>query len=195
MWFLTTQENIIYCPQTNLPFPKGMVKFQESKIPPSRAYLKLWEVFTLHCQPPDRKSRVLDFGASPGGWTWVLNDLGCDILALDRSELHPNLMRLPNVEFRKCDAFSVKPSDIGPIDMFCSDIAAYPDKLFEYVNLWIQSGLCKRFICTIKLQGTESQWAKTGKYPWEPFTSIKGSRIVHLWNNKNELTWMYNISI
>ena len=61
----------------------GEYEFQEDKTsPPSRAYLKLWELFTRLGHWPRSGERVLDLGASPGGWTFVLaNQLGANVVA------------------------------------------------------------------------------------------------------------------
>ena len=65
------------------PFPHGEVGFVEDKaIPPNRAYLKLWEAFTLLGRHPGAGERCLDMGASPGGWTWVLQSLGAQVLGI-----------------------------------------------------------------------------------------------------------------
>jgi integrase len=47
---------------------------------PSRAYLKLWELFTLIGEHPRPGELCLDLGSSPGGWTWVLQRLGARVV-------------------------------------------------------------------------------------------------------------------
>ena len=89
----------------------GEYEFEEDKrSPPSRAYLKLWELFTRLGYWPQAGDRVLDLGCSPGGWTWVLaTQLGAMVVAVDRSPLARNLMEHRNVEFLKGDAFTLTP--------------------------------------------------------------------------------------
>jgi len=133
---------------------------------------------------PGPGSRCVDAGACPGGWTWVLDLLGANVTAIDRSELAPGLMAKPNIRFMKHDAFTLKPEDFGPTDWVCSDVICYPPRLLEWVEKWLQSGLCANFICTIKMQGAADH--ETTKR----FAEIPGSSIVHLGANKHELTWI-----
>lgn len=167
------------------PFPHGLIHFEESQEPPSRAYLKLYEALILAEKIPEKGARCLEIGASPGGWTWVLAKLGAEVFASDRSELAPNITALPNVHFIKGNSFSLTPQTFGPVDWIFSDVACYPEKLFEWVMEWLDSGLCKNFICTLKFQGE-------GNYEIaKQFAKINGSRVIHLGFNKHELTWIY----
>jgi len=168
------------------PFANGELHFEENKSdPPSRAYRKLWEALTIAGSHPSADERCLDAGASPGGWTWVLASLGAHVLAIDRAPLDPTIASMPGVEWIQHDAFTLKPSAIGPVDWLCADIACYPPVLWEWVTKWLDSGLAKNFICTIKMQGTTYDRETTLK-----FASVPGSRVVHLWHNRHELTWI-----
>ena len=129
-------------------------------------------------------TRVIDAGACPGGWTWVFDKLGATVTAIDRSPLTDSLMAKPNITFMKHDAFTLKPADLGPVDWVCSDVICYPPRLLEWIREWLDSGLCRNFICTIKMQGTADH--ETAR----AFADIPGSRVVHLTANKNELTWI-----
>ena len=175
------------------PFPGGIIEFEEDKEgPPSRAYLKLREALTLCRKWPAPGDRCLDAGASPGGWTWVLAKLNADVIAVDRSPLDPKFIGLENVEYIKHDAFTLKPEDIGKLDWLFCDVICYPPRLYEWIEKWMASGLCKNFICTIKMQGRTEE-AGPGAADFETpkrFAKIAGSKIVHLWHNKHELTWM-----
>ncbi|EKD52312.1 MAG: hypothetical protein ACD_62C00063G0001, partial [uncultured bacterium] len=69
-WTLHDANTILASTNTQKNVPLGAYEFIENKqIPPNRAYLKLWEVFTSLNFFPDKKSLCLDLGASPGGWT------------------------------------------------------------------------------------------------------------------------------
>jgi len=73
--------------------------------------------------------------------------------------------------------------------LFC-DVACYPPKLYDWIERWLASGLCRRFVCTIKMQGT----VNTGSVDFDTpkrFAEIPGSTLVHLYHNKHELTWMH----
>ena len=124
-------------------------------------------------------------GASPGGWTWLLTKRGASVFAVDRAELAPSLMKNPLVKFTSHDAFTLKPSEIGKCDWVFSDVICYPARLYDWICKWLESGLAKNMICTIKMQG-KTDWPLI-----EKFAALPNSRIVHLNYNKHELTWIY----
>lgn len=187
-WTLIDQNQILASPQCSSPFQNGEILFEEDKEgPPSRAYLKLYEALTKIGKFPQPGEFCLDAGGSPGGWAWVVQKLGARVLSVDRSQLDPKVLSLPNVEYRKGDAFALQPSDFDQVDWLLSDVICYPEKLFEWVSLWVDSGKCKNFICTIKFQGIpDYDFAKE-------FLRFEGSQVVHLFNNKHELTWMHTV--
>lgn len=133
---------------------------------------------------PQRGSHCVDAGACPGGWTWVLNNLGTEITAIDRSPLADFLMREPRITFMQHDAFTLTPESLGKQDWMCSDVICYPPRLLEWVERWRASGLCSKFICTIKMQGAPDFDTI------RRFAEIPHSKIVHLTANKHELTWL-----
>jgi 23S rRNA (cytidine2498-2'-O)-methyltransferase len=182
---LLSENKIIACAKTSNPFPSGEIPFVEDKEnAPSRAYLKLWETFTVHGVRPKGDDAVLDLGSSPGGWTWVLQQLGCHVISVDKAELDPRLMSDKKIKFIKKDAFKLKPSDVGQIDWFFSDLICYPRKLYDLVQEWRKSGHVKNFVCTIKFQG------ETDYESLKLFSEIPGSRLVHLFHNKHEIMWI-----
>jgi 23S rRNA (cytidine2498-2'-O)-methyltransferase len=189
-WTLVDTHTMIAAADCESPFPGGIIEFEEDKLgPPSRAYLKLQEALVRAGRRPGPGERCLDAGACPGGWTWVLARLGAEVLAVDRASLQERVLAMPGVRFMKHDAFTLKPADIGPLDWLFSDVICYPPRLLEWVEKWLDSGFCKNFICTIKWQGEAdllSRWFETTRL----FARIPGSRIIHLYHNKHELTWM-----
>jgi 23S rRNA (cytidine2498-2'-O)-methyltransferase len=182
---LIAPDRMLAAARCSSPFPDGECRFVEDKDgPPNRAYLKLWEALTLAGQMPRPGETCLDLGASPGGWTWVLAKTGAKAIAVDKAPLAPEIARLPNVEFRQASAFALAPGDIGPVDFLFSDVICYPARLFDLVEKWRASGLAKRIVCTLKFQGpTDHETARR-------FAAIPGSRLLHLFHNKHELTWM-----
>ncbi len=169
------------------PFPNGELEFEENRLdPPSRAYRKLWEALILSgATLPGPGMRCLDAGASPGGWTWALASLGANVTAIDRAPLDERIATMRGVASLRHDAFTLKPEDIGPVDWLCSDVICYPKALFDWVSGWLESGLARNYICTIKMQGQNFDKEITDR-----FAAIPGSRVVHLWHNKHELTWI-----
>jgi 23S rRNA (cytidine2498-2'-O)-methyltransferase len=201
-WTLLDAHTMIAAPACASPFPAGRIEFTGDKEgPPSRAYLKLWEALTLCGIMPSPLTRCLDAGASPGGWTWALANLGAKVTAVDRAPLEDRVAAFPNVDFIKHDAFTLKPEDFGPMDWVFSDVVCYPPRLYEWIEKWLASGLCKNFICTIKMQGTAGNSTETplagregGSGPdFETplrFAAIPGGKVIHLYHNKHELTWI-----
>jgi 23S rRNA (cytidine2498-2'-O)-methyltransferase len=182
-WTLENEETMWFSPETNSPFPLGEFEFQEDKSAPSRAYLKLWEFFLRSNIKPQEKEICLDMGSSPGGWTWVLAKLNCQVISVDKAELHPSLQNKSNIQILKKDAFNIDPKSLGKIDWFFSDIICYPKDLLDLVEKWRASGQVKNFVCTIKFQGT------TDFETLEKFKAIPGSNTIHLGVNKHEVTW------
>lgn len=168
--------------------PHGEMKFIEDKVfPPTRAYLKLWEALALIGERPKRGERCLDLGASPGGWTWVLQTCGADVVSVDKADLDPKIARLPGVTHLKSSAFAVDPGAFGTVDWLCCDVICYPERLYKMVTRWLEAGTCRRFVCTVKLQGPTDFDAV------EKFKAIPDSRLLHLHHNKHELTWVWPV--
>jgi len=184
-FYLIDANTLLYSLETSSSLPFGEIEFLEDKTnPPSRAYLKLWELFTLHKIKPHSHERVVDMGSCPGGWTWVLQSLGCRVVSVDKAPLAPHIAALPNIEFRQESAFGLRPAHLGDVDWFFSDIICYPEKLYELVQRHLQQGHCEQFACTIKFQGT------TDFETMFKFEQIPHSKIVHLHANKHEVTWI-----
>jgi 23S rRNA (cytidine2498-2'-O)-methyltransferase len=189
-WTLLDSHTMIASARCSSPFPGGVLEFEEDKAgPPSRAYLKLWEALVRIGKWPGPGSRCLDAGASPGGWTWALARLGAEILAVDRVPPEERVLAMPGVSFIKHDALTLKPQDTGPLDWLFCDVICYPPRLYEWIEGWLQSGLCGNFVCTIKMQG-EANASNPGFAAARRFAAIPRSRVVHLYHNKHELTWI-----
>jgi 23S rRNA (cytidine2498-2'-O)-methyltransferase len=188
-WTLLEDDLLLVSSECSSPFPNGEIYFKENKkMPPSRAYLKLWESLTLADQHPTPGQRCLDLGSSPGSWTWALHELGADVISVDKALLAPKIGELPRVQYLCQDAFTLEPGAIGPIDWFFSDVICYPHKLYELVEKWLKSGLCNKFICTLKFQGKELE--PVDRQAVQAFTAIPHSSVRHLFHNKHELTWI-----
>ncbi|MBQ9495811.1 MAG: SAM-dependent methyltransferase [Treponema sp.] len=191
LYTLLDEHTILASSTTTSFLPSGAIQFEENHTePPSRAYLKLQEALTMmqllfDAALPQKGERCFEAGASPGGWTWQLVQLGCTVLAVDRSPLAKPLMENNLVTFRAHDAFTIPVQEIGACDWVFSDVICYPVRLFEWIQKWIASGLAKNMICTIKMQGA-IDWQLVDK-----FAAIPKSRVVHLNYNKHELTWLY----
>jgi len=184
-WTLLAPDLLLASAECSSPFPNGEVRFVEDRDgPPSRAYLKLWEAFTVLGIRPAPGDRCLDLGASPGGWTWVLASLGAEVTSVDKAPLDPAVARMPGVTHRVESAFGLDPRTADPVDWLFSDVICYPARLIGLVERWLAAGKARRFICTLKFQG-ETDFATIAR-----FRDIPGSRLMHLHVNKHELTWV-----
>ena len=184
-WTLLDPGTVLAAPHCSSPFPNGEAQFVEDRAaPPSRAYLKLWELFTLIGERPGPGDTCLDLGSAPGGWSWVLQGLGARVISVDKAPLDPRIAALPGIDYRCASAFALDPAGLEAIDWLCSDIVCYPSRLLALVSRWLESGKCRRFVCTIKFQGATDHDVASR------FAAIPGSRLLHLHHNKHELTWI-----
>lgn len=184
-WCLLNENSLLLSQHTGQHFPLGHFQFNENhNDPPSRAYLKLWEIFTIHVQPPNKNSLVLDLGSCPGGWTWVLKNLGCRVISVDKAPLDPQIQNDPLVQYMKKDAFKLEPSDIKNPEWLFSDIICEPQVLLQLIQKWLKSHPNLKFVCTIKYKGS------TDFQTTDQFLKMKDSRVVHLNYNKHEMTWI-----
>lgn len=186
-WTLLAADLMLAAPSCSSAFPNGEVRFVEDKVaPPSRAYLKLWEAFTLLGTRPQPGELCLDLGSSPGGWTWVLASLGARVISVDKAALDPRVTQMTGVEVRQESAFGLDPrsQSVPTVDWLCSDVICYPARLLGLVERWLATGKARRFVCSVKFQGA------TDFGVINAFKAIPGSRLMHLHANKHELTWV-----
>ena len=153
--------------------------------PPSRAYLKLWEACTRLGAWPVAGERCLDLGAAPGGWSWAIAGLGAAVVAVDRAPLDPAVRAMAGVIERRESAFGIDPLAEAPVDWVFCDVIAYPARVLGMVRWWVASGRARRIVCTLKFQGA------TDHESAEAFAAIAGGRVVHLFHNKHELTFLW----
>jgi 23S rRNA (cytidine2498-2'-O)-methyltransferase len=184
---LIDQNTLVYSVSRSKKWPDGKCFFIEDKInPPNRAYLKLWEALTLLDKYPKPWETVLDLGASPGGWTYVMQSFGAMVTAVDKAPLDPKISSLSGVNFLKQSAFALDPAGVNEtFDWVLSDVACYPERAYSLIMKWINSGKAKQMIFTIKLQG------ETDFSMLEKIKEIPNSRLINLFYNKHEATFFY----
>jgi len=184
---MADQGLIYYSQKVCRPTVDGKISFLENKtLPPSRAYLKLWEALTILGDWPKKGESVVDLGSCPGSWSWAMAELGAEVTSIDRSPLDEKISKYKNIHFQSGDAFGFKPRKM---DWVFSDVICFPEKLHEFMKNWVDSGQCKKFVCTLKFTG------KPDPAVIDLFRKLPNSRVIHLFNNKNELTWMKHPSI
>ncbi|RKK01828.1 hypothetical protein EBE87_02570 [Pseudoroseomonas wenyumeiae] len=181
-WTLLAPDRMLASPTKTSPFLNGAVRFEEDREgPPSRAYLKLWEALTRIGRWPGPGETVLDLGAAPGGWTWALAQLGCEVVAVDKAQMDPGVAALPNVIIRTESAFGLEPEKQPAVDWLFSDIICYPARLLGLVQRWMDAGRARNFVCTLKFQG------ETDHDTAAAFAAIPGAQVFHGAHNKHEL--------
>ncbi len=183
-WLMS--ENLIFTSEnTYKKFPFGWHEFVEDKeSPPNRAYLKLWELFTAYNIPIHSNDIAIEVGSSPGGWTWVLSQRLQKVYSIDRAPLADKINKIKNIEHKNADAFKLNPTDYTDATWFFSDLICTPDKIYEMIQYWMSHSKIENFICTIKFKGN------CPYQELEKFLVIDHSMIVHLYHNKNEVTWI-----
>jgi 23S rRNA (cytidine2498-2'-O)-methyltransferase len=182
-WTLLAPDRMLASATKTSPFVNGECRFVEDRVgPPSRAYLKLWEACTRIGAWPLAGETCLDLGASPGGWTWAAAALGATVTAVDKAPLAPRVAAMPGVTWREGSAFA---EPTAPVDWLLSDVIAYPDRLLAMVERWIAADAAGRIVCTVKFQGATDHAAAAG------FAAIPGGRLLHLFHNKHELTFVW----
>jgi 23S rRNA (cytidine2498-2'-O)-methyltransferase len=177
-WTLLEPARLLASPAKSSAFPNGECRFVEDRVgPPSRAYLKLWEALTLLGTWPGPGEDCLDLGASPGGWTWVLAQLGATVTAIDRAPLDPAIAALPGVTQAIDSAFALEPRIV---DWLVCDVIAYPARTLGLLERWLP--FARNMVCTVKFQG------ETDHDTADRIAALPGISLVHLFHNKHELT-------
>jgi 23S rRNA (cytidine2498-2'-O)-methyltransferase len=185
-WTLLGHDRMLASPTQTSPFVRGEVTFEEDRAgPPSRAYLKLWEACTLWRAWPVPGQTCLDLGAAPGGWSWAIAQLGARVTAIDRAPLEPDIAAMQEVAARRGDIFALDPQAEPPVDWLFCDVIAYPERTLALLRAWITSGRAARIVCTLKFQGA------TDHATAEAAAAIPGARLLHLFHNKHELTFLW----
>lgn len=183
-WCLLDDNHMLYSTACTAHVPQGIYEFEENKHDsPSRAYLKLWELFTRLELTPDPYSTCIDLGAAPGGWTWVLSQTSKKVISIDKSplEIYPS----KKVFFIKEDILKLSwEKYIRDAQWIFCDAALSPDKIVPLFIQVLKNYPEINFVCTLKQKGNDlSSWTHTA-------ASIKGTRVLALSKNKHELTWI-----
>jgi 23S rRNA (cytidine2498-2'-O)-methyltransferase len=101
---------------------------------------------------------------------------------VDKAPLDPAVAAMPGVLVRQESAFAIAPE---PVDWLCCDVIAYPARLLALLRRWLDAGAPRHIICTIKFQGETDHEAA------DALAAIDGTRLMHLFHNKHELTFVW----
>lgn len=186
--FLVQDENVLWVStQVKSSFENGIFPIEETKEAPSRAYQKLWEYFSIYATELPHQSCLIDLGAAPGGWSWVLSQFDCKVISVDKAEMDPQLLKSSKIEWLKKDAFTLRPTDFPQVEWVFCDIICEPKRTLELIQSWLSESKAKHFVFTIKFKGN------TDFAVIENLKAIPNSQLVHLSVNKHELTWFLDL--
>ena len=180
----------------NLRYPLGLAKVDIEERMPSSAYRKLMESVECMGVCPTQTTVVVDLGACPGGWTSVMRRyFDCRVIAVDRSELDPVLMKDPMTTFIKGDAFVYEPPSKDDVDYWMiSDVIAYPERTTELLTRWCTNKWASNMVVTMKFQGNEPDFDELNTAVQSVEKLGYHCRVKHFFNNKNEVTFMVSRS-
>lgn len=193
-WSLLRPDLLLAAAHCSSPFTHGQVPLHEHRVgPPSRAYLKLWEALVRLGRAPGPGDWVVDLGASPGGWTWLLSEWGARVLAVDKAPLHDAVSARSSVSWLGTSAFGLEPDQAiavahqrwgeqAPPSWVFGDIACYPTRLFALIERWRAVHPAPTLVFTVKFQGpTDHDTA-------DRLAALPGAELLHLHHNRHELT-------
>ncbi len=184
-WSLLDKSHLLICEKPHSRYPLGWHEFVEDKtIPPNRAYLKLWEILCLGHITLNSNDVAIDLGSSPGGWSWALSEQIKKVYSIDRAPLSPNIAKIKSIFHREDDAFKINPDKFADCTWMFSDIICTPERLYSLVQNWINHSSIQNYVCTIKFKGP----CDFGIL--KQFKEIENSKLIHLYQNKNEVTWI-----
>ncbi len=75
--------------------------------------------------------------------------------------------------------------ETSAVDWLVCDVIAYPARLLALVQRWMAADAPGRIVCTVKFQGETDAAAMAG------FAAVPGGRLMHLFHNKHELTFLW----
>ncbi len=128
-------------------FPGGRQRFRKPKDAPSRSARKLEEALAWCGHTPASGEVCVDLGAAPGGWSQVLVDRRCHVVAIDPGRLAPEIAR--RVEHLRMNAFSFAPEI--PADWVVCDMAYRPLEVAALLARWGRHRWAQFLIANFKL--------------------------------------------
>lgn len=184
-------------PDRSSPDPGGVHRLRAQRDAPSRSALKLEEGLMVMLDPVarhmlfDGRVVAVDLGAAPGGWTWVMRRRGARVIAVDNGALDPALMRDPDVEHVRADAFTFAPPN--PVQWLVCDVVDKPARVVELMARWLRRGTAERALFNLKLP-MQRRWRAVADARVR-FEKVLGERagdfdlqIRHLYHDREEVT-------
>lgn len=141
-------------PGNSSNWPMGIPRLRMPREAPSRSTLKLAEALLEMLSEQERAQlrpgrRVVDLGASPGGWTWQLANRGMKVTAVDNGPMDDALMESGLVEHLRADGFTFRPRH--PVDWLVCDMVDKPARVVDLIARWFERGDCRAAVFNLKL--------------------------------------------
>lgn len=128
-------------------FPGGRQRYKKPKDAPARSALKLTEALSWSPYGPGSGDTCVDLGAAPGGWTQVLLERRCRVIAVDPGRLAPHLVG--RAEHLRQNAFTYEPET--PVDWVLCDMAYRPLEVAALLAKWGRRRWAQFLLANIKL--------------------------------------------
>jgi 23S rRNA (cytidine2498-2'-O)-methyltransferase len=128
-------------------YPGGRLRVGVRGAAPARSARKLAEALILMGHGPEPSEVCVDLGAAPGGWSQVLLERRCHVVAVDPGGLAPDIAR--RVEHLRMNAFSFAP-DI-PADWVLCDMAYRPLEVAALLAKWGRRHWARFLVANFKL--------------------------------------------
>lgn len=127
--------------------PGGVQRVRRPQDAPSRSAHKLSEALAWLGHGPQAGESCVDLGAAPGGWSQVLAQRGCPVIAVDTGGLAPGLSH--RIKHVRQNAFDYAPEE--PVDWLCCDLAYRPLEVAGLLARWGRRRWARFVIANIKL--------------------------------------------
>ena len=132
------------------PFRGGKARMSVGWDSPSRASRKVEEALNWLGMSPEPGETCVDLGAAPGGWSWVLLDKRCRVIAVDPAELRDDVRNNPKLKHEKISAFAYVPPPEGIDWLFC-DMAWKPVEVARMLAKWARRNWARTLVSNVKL--------------------------------------------
>ena len=133
----------------------GQRRMQMDPSAPSRSYLKIEEAYRIIGCEPKKNQKVVDFGASPGGWSYSALKRGAQVIAVDNGPLADTIRSHSHIAHLEEDAFTFRPTQKIPFDWLFCDIIENPDRILTLVKVWLKNYWCRNFVINFKTGRTD----------------------------------------
>ncbi|MBL9004610.1 MAG: 23S rRNA (cytidine(2498)-2'-O)-methyltransferase RlmM [Myxococcales bacterium] len=127
--------------------PGGILRVRRSHDAPSRSASKLSEALAWLGHGPQGGESCVDLGAAPGGWSQVLAERGCSVIAVDTGRLAAGLSR--RIQHVRQNAFDYAPDE--SVDWLCCDMAYRPLEVAGLLARWGRRRWARFLVANIKL--------------------------------------------